>query len=541
MPKANLKIAVTSLFAVSAAMGAMWGAAWSAPATTPQALAEAAFQAMGGDKLAGLKTLTFDATLQQWDPGESESVSAPLKPDWGKATLHGIRDFGRGLVHNDWVRPKASPGMRTYSETITPDAGYVTGIDGNGAVTRRATVVGGQSEHTMSGVRLATTLREQERNSVIMVMHSHPDRISDYPAQTVGGRRYPAAQYRGDYGTFIVMFDPATHLPAVVRTRDFDQYDGDSNYDEALSDWRDTGGVKLPHRALYTLNGVKIFDVTVSEYTVNPSLATNAFAIPPALRGKAAKPAPIGKVPYQWIIRRLSNGFYLDTDAVYSDEGDTLKLTDIGPNITMATGASHNTLIVATDKYLVAFEAPIDDGLSQWVINAAAEKYPGKPFRYVVLTHHHIDHTGGVRAYAAQGATFVVGKGDGAFWRKVLSAPDGLDPYPVKRSGAPKVIEVNGKWSINDGGREIDAYSLENPHATGYLIPYVPDAKLGLVTDIWSPGRPMPPTADAGMISVVKGVEKIGIKPERFAGGHGFVDNYSALVQLVQKTEAAAH
>jgi glyoxylase-like metal-dependent hydrolase (beta-lactamase superfamily II) len=337
------------------------------------------------------------------------------------------------------------------------------------------------------------------------------------------------------------MFDSATHLPAAVRTRDFDQYDGDSNYDEALSDWRDTGGIKLPYRQLYTLNGVKIFDVAVSKYEVNPALPANAFPIPPALQGKAAKPAAMGKVPYQWVIRRLSNGFYLDTDAVYSDEGDSLKLTDIGPNISMATGASHNTLIVATDRYLVAFESPIDDGLSQWVIDAAAKKYPGKPFRYVVLTHHHIDHTGGVRAYAAQGATIVVGKGDGAFYRKLLSAPHELDPYPVKLTGAPKVIEVNGKWSINDAGREIDAYSLENPHATGYLIPYVPDAKLGLVTDIWSPGRPMPMTADAGMISVVHGVDKIGIKPERFAGGHGFVDNYSVLVQLVQKTEGAAH
>ena len=72
-----------------------------------------------------------------------------------------------------------------------------------------------------------------------------------------------------------------------------------------------------------------------------------------------------------------------------------------------------------------------------------------------------------MRAYAAQGATIVVGKGDGAFYRKLLSAPHELDPYPVKLTGAPKVIEVNGKWSINDAGREIDAYSLENPHATG--------------------------------------------------------------------------
>ena len=538
MARTSLTVAVTSLLAGAAVTAALWQ---SAPAATmtPQMLAEAAYQAMGGDKLGAVKVLTADVSLQQWDPGESETVADPLKPDWGKATLRQTRDLQRGLIHSEWARPKASPGLRMYSETYSADGGYVVGIDENGGVTKRAITAGGQSMHTMSDVRLAAELREAERNGVVGEMHARPDRVSEYPAQTVGGKNYPAVQYRGDYGTFIVLFDPASHLPAVVRTRDFDQYYGDSNYDEALSDWRDTNGVKLPYRAVYTLNGVKIFDAAVNNYSLNPSLPADAFAIPAALRGKAAKPAEMGKVPYQWVIRRLANGFYLDTDSVYSDQGDTLKLTDIAPNITMATGATHNTLIVATDKYLVAFEAPIDDGLSQWVIKAAAEKYPGKPFRYVVLTHHHIDHTGGVRAYAAAGATIVVGKGNGAFFRKLLSAPHGLDPYPVKLSGAPKVLEVDGKWSIKDAGREIDAYLLPNPHATPYLVGYIPDAKLGFVTDLWSPGRGTVTTADPAMVALVRGVEKFGIQPERFAGGHGFVDNYSVLTSVVAKTASA--
>ena len=117
--------------------------------------------------------------------------------------------------------------------------------------------------------------------------------------------------------------------------------------------------------------------------------------------------------------------------------------------------------------------------------------------------------------------TIVVGKGDGAFFRKTLAAPEGYNPFPTK-SPPPKVIEVNGKWSINDGGRVIEAYSLDNPHAAGYLIPYVPDAKLGFVTDLWNPGPPVT-NVNPGMVAVVKGVEKMGIKPERFAGGHGAV------------------
>ena len=51
-------------------------------------------------------------------------------------------------------------------------------------------------------------------------MHDNPDRVSSVAPQTVGGKTYPAVQYRGNYGTFIVMFDPDTKLPAIVRTRE---------------------------------------------------------------------------------------------------------------------------------------------------------------------------------------------------------------------------------------------------------------------------------------------------------------------------------
>jgi hypothetical protein len=67
----------------------------------------------------------------------------------------------------------------------------------------------------------------------------------------------------------------------------------------------------------------------------------------------------------------------------------------------------------------------------------------------------------------------------------------------------PKVEEVNGKWSVTEGGRTIEAYSLDNPHATGYIIPYVPDAKFGFVTDIWSPAPRIPP-ANPGTLALLR-------------------------------------
>ena len=521
---------------------------WSAPApeaprTPAQTRAQEAYEASGmrdqyfGEGTPSRETIVnirLRASMLQWDPGQSKAAVDPMTPDWGTSTFVQTWDRPRRLLRTEWVRPRAAGGTRTYTEIFSDTGqGYVIGNDVNGAMPAR-TVQGNNNQqlHTMSGLRSRALLRELERFYVVLAMHDHPDRLSDYPSQTVGGKTYPTVQYRGDHGTLIVMFDPQTKLPAIVRSRDFDVFMGDANYDMALSDYRDVMGFKLPFHAVYTLNGVKIFDMTVNEIAVNAILASDAFTVPIAIRGKAAPPAPIAKVPYQWVLRRLAHGFYLDTELQYMDEGRSFQITDIAPNISHVTGGSHNMLIVATNDYLVGFDAPADDGQSQWVINAAAQKYPGKKFRYVVLTHHHIDHTGGVRAFAAEGATIVVGRGNGEFFRRVLAAPQGTNPYKMGPI-TPRVVEVADKWSVNDGGRVIEAYALETPHAVGYVIPYIPDAKLGWITDLWNPGTPLPMMANPAMVSVVRGVERAGIQPERFAGGHGSVGPYADLVQLV--------
>ncbi|HEX3483709.1 MAG TPA: MBL fold metallo-hydrolase [Micropepsaceae bacterium] len=509
--------------------------------TGPHALADAAYKAMGltDEKLApAVVTLMVKGSVQAWDPGESESVNDPYKPDWGTSTYTESYDRARGLYRIEWMRPRAGGGMRNYTEILTDEygpsmSGYVIGVDVNGGQPSRAIMINGMPAHQMSGKRLTATLRELERYTVMGDMHEHPERVSEIADQKAGGKTYKAAQYRADHGTFIVMFDPATHLPAIVRTRDWDVHYGDSDYDETLSDWRDVGmGIKLPFHRLITINGIKIFDEKLDNVRLNPQLAVDAFTVPAALRRGAPAAAPTGEVPYQWILRRMGNGFYLDSDALYTDDGGSLKLVDIAPNISMVQGGSHNTLIVATNSYLVTFDAPGDDGMSNKVLEMAAAKYPGKPLRYVVLTHHHIDHTGGLRALSAAGATVVVGKGNGAFFRKMLSAPAGMNLYPIKGKVQPKVIEVDGKWSVNDGGREIDAFSLSTSHATGYIIPYIPDAKLGWVTDLWNPGG-LVTMSNPALVDLVNGVKKMGIQPERFAGGHGAVGNYADVVKAV--------
>jgi Metallo-beta-lactamase superfamily len=510
--------------------------AHTATAASPQDLVSAAYTAMGGGKV---QTITLKEHLEQFDPGESFAVTDPTKPSRLESELVRSRDITKGLVRNEWVMPKVDGSKRTFTEIVTPTGGYVTGDDAvEGRLPKRTVKSGPQPLHTMSGRRLTATLRELERPIVVLEMKQHPDRISALADQKVEGKTYPSARYRGDYGTFIVMFDPETKFPARIRTLDWDELEGDSVYDAEYSDWRDVGGSKIAFHTLYTLNGMKIIDLKILSAEPNPTLSSDAFTPPATIAASAAKPVDPGSTPFQWIIRRQFVGFYFDSDAMYTDDGDSLKMVDVGPNVSQVRGGTHNNIFIATDKYLVAVESPNDDGQSRQAIDMAKKRYPGKPVRYLILTHHHVDHVGGMRTFAAEGATIVVGKGDGEYLRRALARPETLNPEAPKKKFAAEVIEVDGKWSINDGGREIDAFVLDNPHAGPYLFPYVPDAKLGVVTDLYVPGAPV--TTNPMVLALVKGIDKWGVKPETIVGGHGSVGPYADVLQAVQKTTANA-
>jgi len=243
-------------------------------------------------------------------------------------------------------------------------------------------------------------------------------------------------------------------------------------------------------------------------------------------------------VPYQWVLRRQFIGIYLDSDVPSYDTKATsgLRLVELAPGVQHAVGGSHNSLAVELRDGLIVFDSPVSDAQSSWLLGALKAKYPGRSVKYLVLTHHHMDHTGGLRAYAAQGATIIVGKGAGEHFRRVLAAPFTRNPDLAARDlGKTPIVEVADRHVITDGQREVHAYRIDNPHAEGMLIGYVPDAKIGFVTDIWSPGAPLPEKLNPGLAALVGGVKKAGITPERFAGGHGGVAEYGPLAALEGK------
>ena len=489
--------------------------------------------AMGGaDKVAGLQSFLAKGTARHWEPEQSIKADGEMRLA-GDSTFVLTRDLSKDAAVTEWDRNFVYPSTREYKfrEIVTKNAGYVDGIDSTGRTKRD--MESNPPRHAMSGVRLAAAQRELRRTSPILLaeMKAHPGDI-EADEIAVGQGRMPAVRYQAGDTPFFVTFDPSTGLPARIRTVDADNIHGDSNYDLVLSDYRDVSGVKIAHTQSYQLNGKEVIHVQYQEARTDAALPQEAVAVPADLQ---APPPARGNVPYQWVIRRQFIGTYLDSDAVTHDsQGGGLKLTELAPGVLHVSGGSHNSFIVEMADHLVVFDAPVGEAQSRFTLDALKAKYPGKPVKLLVLSHHHMDHTGGARTFVAQGADVLVGKGNGAHFAKVFAAPhkvdgDSLDKSPRK----PAIEEIADRKVLDDGKRKIEILRVDNPHADGMLIGYVPDAKLGFVVDLWSPGRDkLGDKATPAQQAVVAAVPRLSSTPERFAGGHGTVADYAPLASI---------
>ena len=318
-----------------------------------------------------------------------------------------------------------------------------------------------------------------------------------------------------------------------MRSLDYDQVRGDLDFDLVLSDWRPVGGIKVAHRQVYELAGEVVAETTIDSVTINPPPLAGEFDLPAAPRPPAL--AGQGVPAYQWVLRRQYIGVFLDSDMLAWDAGAArgLALQEIAPGVLLVQGGSHNSLVVELADSLVVFDAPVNDAQAQWTLAALRQKFPHQRVRHLVLTHHHMDHIAGARSFIAAGATLVVGAGAADHYRRMAAAPHRRNPLLPDAVGEPRIIEVSDRLSISDGRREVLVLGADNPHAAAMLIGYVPDARLGFVTDLWSPGRdPLGSRLNAGQTAVLAAVARHGIDPERFAGGHGSVAPYAPLAQL---------
>jgi glyoxylase-like metal-dependent hydrolase (beta-lactamase superfamily II) len=495
------------------AFALLFGAAVVQPAAAQSGLdlVKQSIAAQGGaDVLRNYKSAIVRYEAKNWEPGQSYSPTGEPRLI-GDSNVTATIDVANRMSRVDWDRDLKYPLTEKlkYSEITAPTFGVAINEKGEQA--------------PMSGIRLAALQREQRRLSPLLLLAAldDPKSVSTIPDEQAGNRSLPAVSIKGGNTSYVVMFDRSTNLPAVIRIRDDDFVYGDSNYDMILSDWRDVGGgLKRPYAVSFQLNGIEVQRRSYQEIKVNPAIPTNAFAVNEDVKAKARPPA--ADAPYQWVIRRLAMGprFFNDSDGIIVPPGGSLKLVELAPNVQHVEGGTANNLIVAMSDGLVILDAPYGELQSRWVIDAAKAKYPGKPIKYLVMTHHHMDHSGGTRAFVAEGASVVVPAQAKPFFEKMLNASHAIAPDALaKNPKSVNIVEVKDTFSLKDESVAINLYNIANPHVDGMIIAHVVQPNLVYVTDLISPRGPISRTP--ATVAVGEVLRKLDITEATIVGGHG--------------------
>ena len=177
-------------------------------------------------------------------------------------------------------------------------------------------------------------------------------------------------------------------------------------------------------------------------------------------------------------------------------------------------------------SHIVLFETPLGDGRTNAAIKAAKEAIPNKPIRFATTTHHHFDHSGGLRAAAAEGATLLVHETARGYFEQVFNNPHTLTPDSLSRSGRQAKFETVGDMRVlTDGNRVVEIHVLKNnQHADGFLIGYLPQEKILIVADAFSPRAPIT-GRPASLIPVTRNlwdnVSRLGLTVETVLPIHG--------------------
>ncbi len=159
---------------------------------------------------------------------------------------------------------------------------------------------------------------------------------------------------------------------------------------------------------------------------------------------------------------------------------------DLGGGAWLITGG-YGAVVVNFKDYIVVIEAPSNEARSLAIIAEAHKLVPNKPIKYVINTHAHFDHSGGLRTFVAEGATIVTSQGNKGYWEMLLANPHTIAPDKMQMMNPqPKIkVEYAGETKKMVGGdNEIDLYKVDNSmHNDANLIVYLPKQKVLIEAD----------------------------------------------------------
>ena len=491
-------------------------------AQSAKAIVEQAAKAMGGmNALRALKNEVVESEGKQFD---SSSTPQPLGPTRQVSTFRYTltRDLTQPRMRIEW-----DGGNSARNQSIR----FVEVIDGDVGLLREGATNTAKTTRLHPG-RLATRRREEKRAPAkILLTAASQSSLRRRADADVNGQRNYVLSFIDNNDEFHLYIDAKTHLPTQVDILEDDPLEGDSSYVLRYSDWRKTGAVMLPFSLRTELNGKPLQEEQIKSIQHNLTFAADPFAVPPEVRNEKTDAKPIAS---QWIPRRVAgNVSYLDFGRPPSVEWHRL-----AEGVHKIQGVGHATIVVEMRDHLVVVEGPLYDDRTAPVVKSIKDKFPNKPIRYVIPTHHHLDHAGGIRAFMATGATIVVPFSAKEFYARVARAPHTRNPDSLEKNKTGVVIESfgGGPRILTDGQRRVEVHPLPLPHAEDMVVVYLPAEKIIIEADHISPRkgevRPAPVVRE-----FVPALDKLNLDVVTIVGIHGDSATMQAARAAAQATK----
>ncbi|MEQ1947218.1 MAG: MBL fold metallo-hydrolase [Bryobacteraceae bacterium] len=292
-----------------------------------------------------------------------------------------------------------------------------------------------------------------------------------------------------------------------VNTRMAHPVLGDMLIETLYSGYKDFGGVKFPARIVQNQGGFPVWDFDVTEVKANPG--SLGLTVPDAVRTATVPP-----------VRAVSE--------------------KLGDGVWFISGGSHNSVVVEFKDYVTVIETPLTEERADAVLAEAKKLVPNKPIKYVINSHHHFDHSGGLRTAVAEGIPIITQEQNKAFYEQAWKAPHTMDPDKLYKSPKKaKFITVKDKYEITDGNQTIALYFIEgNNHNGDMMMAYLPKQKVLVEADLFTPPAPgtaLVPVAAAFANTLYDNVQRLKLDIATIAPLHGRPVPYSDFPKAIGK------
>ena len=467
---------------------------------TPAGALDAVARAMGGkDRVLGVRTLVVEGRGEQLNFGQNFTPMADTK--FEVTSYRWATDFPAGRHLIDVTRvPRFVTAVTTPQRIrLGLDGSVAFGILPNGNMTRANAQAAADRAHNPIFHPIG----------FVQAAYAAGTRVSDAPA-SAGSRAIRIDLAGGRSYTMVV--DGSTNLPARIETRVDQAMLGDVTLAMDLSDYQEVSGLRVPTRMvqryenLFTLSDIRLTATRINE-------DVGGIAATDSIRGvtlAATAPPP------------------------------AIAVDSIAPGVWSIAGQTHHTIAIEQADGLVLIESPQSDARSLAAIARARELRPGKPISALVNTHHHFDHSGGIRAAIAQDLTIVTHEANRDFYQRIV-APR---PHTIVRDAlaqnprALRLIAVADRHVLPDAQRPVELYHVANPHAGSMLVAYLPAERLLVQADLYNPPAPNapPPPGFPFVKSLVDDVQRRGLQVDRVVGIHGRPVPFSELQAAATRT-----